>query len=100
MVRVRANKFKLIAILLLFVSGCSTQFERRYDEAERLRVDAAALGAEWLQTEQLLADARKAAERSDTNLALALVEEARFQAEAAIRQAEHEADAWPGRVVH
>jgi hypothetical protein len=98
--RAHANKYLLILMLLLFVAGCSTQFERRYDEAERLRADAAAMGAEWLQTEQLLADARKTAEQGDRNAALALVEEARFQAEAAIRQADHEADAWRDRVVH
>jgi hypothetical protein len=98
--RVRASKGLCIVLLLpLLVAGCSTEFERRYAEAERLRVDAAAMDAEWLNTGDLLLQARRAAEAGDTDEALALVAEARFQAEAAIRQAEHEADAWRDRVV-
>ena len=42
---------------------------------------------------------REAAEQGDTSAALVLVEEARFQAEAAMRQAEYEEDAWRDRVV-
>ena len=97
--RVRASKGLIIAALVLLTTGCSSQFERRYAEAERMRLEAAAAGAEWLQTEALLAASREAAEQGDTNEALALVDEAKFQAEAALRQAEFEADAWRDRVV-
>jgi hypothetical protein len=97
--RVRVNKGLTAAVLALLATGCSTEFERRYAEAQRMRLDAAAVGAEWLQTEELLAASREAAGQGDTSAALALVEEALFQAEAAIRQAEYEADAWRGRVV-
>lgn len=99
MARVRVSRGLWIVLLVLLAAGCSTEFERRYAEAERLRADAAAMDAEWLNTEDLLVQARRAAEAGDTDEALALVAEARFQAEAAIRQAEHEADAWRDRVV-
>ena len=42
---------------------------------------------------------RLIAEGRMTPAGLALVEEAKFQAEAALRQAEYEADAWRDRVV-
>lgn len=95
----RASRRLFIASLLLVAAGCSTQFERRYAEAEQLRLDAAAVGAEWLGTENLLRAAIDANEQGDADEALELVEEARFQAEAAIRQAEHESGAWRDRVV-
>ena len=95
----RASRRLFIASLLLVVAGCSTEFERRYAEAEQLRLDAAAVGAEWLGTENLLRAAIDANEQGDADEALELVEEARFQAEAAIRQAEHESGAWRERVV-
>ena len=97
--RVRASKAIAAAAAVLLAAGCSTEFERRYAEAEQLRLDAAAAGAEWLQTEELLAASREAAEEGDTSAALALVEEAKFQAEAAMRQAEDESEAWRDRVV-
>lgn len=97
--RARASKALLIALLVLLTAGCSTEFERRYAEAERLRGEAAAMGAEWLGTQGLLEAARDAVEQGEDDRALVLVEEARFQAEAAIRQAEHESDAWRDRVV-
>ena len=100
MVPVHANK-RLITTLLLAMtlSACATDFERRYAEAEDMRAEAAALGWEWIETEKLLDQAREAAANGDDMAALELVEKARFQAEAAIRQAEHEAEAWKGRVV-
>ncbi len=96
---VRASRRLFIASLLLVAAGCSTEFERRYAEAEQLRLDAAAVGAEWLGTENLLEAAIDAYEQGGPDEALELVEEARFQAEAAIRQAEHESGAWRDRVV-
>jgi curli biogenesis system outer membrane secretion channel CsgG len=95
----RASRRLLIASLLLVAAGCSTEFERRYAEAEQLRMDAAATGAEWLGTGKLLEAAVDAKEQGDSDTALELVEEAKFQAEAAIRQAEHESGAWRERVV-
>ena len=102
MVPARANRFlSALAILAaaLAGAGCTTVFEQRLAEAERLRVEAASAGAEWLQTGGLLDQARDEAARGDTDAAQALVDEARFQAEAALRQAEYESAAWQERVI-
>jgi hypothetical protein len=102
MVPARANRSgALLGVLaaVLTVAGCTTTFERRLAEAEQLRLEAAAAGAEWLQTESLLDQARDEAAQGDTDAALVLVDKARFQAEAALRQAEFEATAWQERVI-
>lgn len=74
-------------------------FKQSYDEAGCLRRAAAAAGAEWLETENLLLRSLEDSEGGHWDSALALVEKARFQAEQALRQAEHEAEAWKHRVV-
>ena len=102
MVPARVNRFTgtmVILAAMLTAAGCTTVFEQRLAEAEHLRAEAAAAGAEWLQTEALLDQARDAAARGDTDAALALVDKARFQSEAALRQAEYEATAWQDRVI-
>ena len=102
MVPARVNRFirtMVILAAMLAAAGCTTVFEQRLAEAEHLRAEAAAAGAEWLQTEALLDQARDAAARGDTDAALALVDKARFQSEAALRQAEYEATAWQDRVI-
>lgn len=89
----------MLIMALIASSGCATRFEQRFDEAERLRAEAAAAGSEWLETGSLLQQAKDAEANGDRETALKLVEQARFQAEMAIRQAQHEADAWADRVV-
>jgi hypothetical protein len=84
---------------LLLMTGCATEFERRYDEAESLRVQAAEQGYEWIGTKKLLDQAAAAAEEGDTGRALELTEQARLQATAALEQAEREEEAWRRRVV-
>lgn len=100
MVLARVNR-RVIACfsILLLTAGCASEFERRYDEAERLRVQAAEQGYEWIGTKKLLDQAAAAADEGDTDTALELAEQARFQAEAALQQAERENDAWRRRVV-
>lgn len=92
-------KLIVIATALVSLSACSTEFEKRLAEAERTRVMAADAGAEWLQTEELIKQAKTEAAGGDTERANALLELAQFQAETAIKQAQHEADAWSSRVV-
>ena len=75
------------------------QYKRLYDEAECLRRAAAAKGAEWLETEKLLLRSIEEAGNGRWENALLLVQEARLQAEQALHQAEHEAEAWKGRVL-
>jgi hypothetical protein len=102
MVPVRANRSGLAVIILAAVfaaAGCTTTFERQWTEAEQLRLEAAAAGAEWLQTEALLDQARDEAAEGDMDAAWELVDKARFQSEAAVRQAEYESTAWQNRVI-
>ena len=86
--RALANRRSLRRLMLITVlialTGCATEFERRFDEAERLRSEAAAADSEWLETGDLLAQAQQAASRDDLDAAMVLVERARFQAEMAI----------------
>ena len=98
----RVNRFirtMVILATMLAAAGCTTVFEQRLAEAEHLRADAAAAGVEWLQTEALLDQARDAAAQGDTDAAMTLVDKARFQSEAALRQAEYESTAWQDRVI-
>lgn len=104
MARARASNRALAGLTLLALlwgaSGCSTSgFEKRFDEADRLRQQAAARGYEWVGTADLLEQARATASEGDTDTALELVEQARFQAEAALQQADYESEAWRRRVV-
>ena len=92
-------KLIVMATILVAQSGCSTGLEKRFAEAERMRMMAADAGAEWLQTEKLIKQAKTEAARRDTERANSLLELAQFQAETAIKQAQHEADAWSSRVV-
>jgi len=87
------------AAVMLVAAGCATEFERRFDEAEHLRRQAAAEGYEWVATAGLLEQAKGLAADGDTEGALRLVEQARFQSAAALEQAEREAQAWKGRVL-
>lgn len=79
--------------------GCASEFEQRFDDAERLRQQAAAEGYEWIATAGLLEQAEALAADGDAEHALALVEQARLQSAAALEQAEREAEAWKGRVL-
>jgi len=100
--RVRGSSLVFALSLLAMLtaaSGCATDFEKRLAEAERLRAQAAAAGSEWLETESLLNQAVEEADRDNMDAAFQLLDKARFQAETAIAQAQHEADAWAGRVV-
>jgi len=74
-------------------------FRQSYDKAECLRRAAAAKGFEWLETEALLHQAQEEAEKANWETAYRLVQKAQFQAEAALQQAELEAEAWKRRVV-
>ena len=86
------------AAVALVAAGCASEFERRFDEAEGLRQQAAAQGYEWIGTAGLLEKAEALAADGDTENALALVEQARFQSATALEQAEREGKAWKGRV--
>lgn len=89
----------LLAALLAGTVACESRFERQYAEAERWRLRAADAGFEWIDTAALLEQARQAQQAGDEETALQLVARARFQAEAAVKQSEYEAEAWQERVI-
>ena len=98
----RASKFRiggLTLLLAVLTSGCASEFERRYEEAEGLRMQAAEKGYEWIATANLLEQARTESDAGNAEAALELTDKARFQAEAALQQAEREQEAWQRRVV-
>jgi len=99
--RVSRVSMRLLVLVtaLITVSGCATEFDRRYAAAERLQAEAAAAGAEWLETGKLMDQANKEAAGGNMDAAFSLLDKAQFQAETAIKQAEYEADAWVNRVV-
>ena len=103
MARVRASsKFAglvLPIVLSIGLSGCMSHFEMEYETADRWRIAAADAGYEWIGTEELLQQAEAAHAAGDFELAFELVDKARLQGVAAGKQAEHEAEAWRGRVV-
>jgi len=92
-------KLIVMATAVISFSACTTDFEKRVAEAERMRVMAAEAGGEWIQTEGLIEQAKKEADLGDMERANSLLELAQFQAETAIKQAQHEANAWSSRVV-
>ena len=92
----------IIAIALPALAGCAdepSEFDTQFAAAERLRLEAAGARYEWLETAQLLEQARTEADAGNLDEAFALVDKARLQAEAAIMQAENEGEAWRSRVL-
>lgn len=79
--------------------GQEESFRHAFDTADCLRKAAATQRAEWLETEKLLQRSLELADTGEWEKALQLVQKAHFQAVTAIQQAEHEAEAWKGRVV-
>lgn len=68
-------------------------------QAEAARRTAAGLGAEWLETGEIIEQARRAADQGNWGQAATLAEQALSQGELAVAQAEREAEAWRARVV-
>ena len=103
MARVRASsnvvRLVLPIVLSIGLSGCMSHFEMEYETADRWRIAAADAGYEWIETEKLLQQSKEARDAGDFELAFELVDKARLQGVAAVKQAEHEAEAWRGRVV-
>jgi len=100
MAPVRASKFIItVAIMLLAACSVADDIDARLAEAEDLLQQAAEAGYEWLETAALLEQARTEMANGNLDSALALIEKAQFQAEAALIQAEHEAEAWRSRVL-
>lgn len=85
-----------LAAATLLVAGCATQTVSKPADAESAaaaiaaaeasRAAAAAVGYEWRDTAQMIADARKAAEEKDFDKAVKLAGQAEQQGQAAVAQ--------------
>lgn len=74
------------------------QFKQAIKEAECFSSSASSANAEWLETAGLIELARHAATQENWDQAVHYALKARFQALAALKQAEYEAEAWKRRV--
>ena len=77
-----------------FAANSETDFISAYARADTAEQEADRLRNQWLATEAALADARKAAEKQDFEMAIAAAKEAEALARASIFQATSEKDAW------
>jgi hypothetical protein len=88
----------LMVLLLASVScsaaGAEAEFKQAYATADAAEKEAGRLRNQWLATEAALAEARKAAEKSDFGRAIAAAKEAEALAKASIFQATSEKEAW------
>ena len=67
--------------------------------AEAARKAAAEAKFEWNTTAPLIEEAKAAAAAGDFDKAVDLATKAKFQGDAAVAQAKHEAEAWKGAVI-
>ena len=74
-------------------------FESLVNVAECYRKAASSVGAEWLNTEEIITLARQEADQNNWDEALTLANKAMFQAVSAVQQAKHESEAWKNRVL-
>ncbi len=75
-------------------ASTESDFRQAYATADAAEKEAGRLRNQWLATEAALTDARKAAEKSDFDSAVAAAKEAEALAKASIFQATSEKDAW------
>ena len=75
-------------------ASTETDFKQAIAAADAAEKEAGRLRNQWLATESALTDARKAAEKSDFDGAIAAAKEAEALAKASIFQATSEKNAW------
>ncbi|MGH1540293.1 MAG: hypothetical protein ACRBHB_07715 [Arenicella sp.] len=85
------------ALVSVNVSAAS-DFEKAWADADKLRQDAAAVQHEWTGAKKLLASAKEANEKGDSDKAMKLVAKALEQSKDALAQYEREKEAWKNRV--
>jgi hypothetical protein len=77
-----------------FAANTEADFKQAYAAADAAEKEAGRLRNQWLPTEAALTEARKAAESSDFDRAVAAAKEAEALAKASIFQATSEKEAW------
>jgi hypothetical protein len=75
-------------------ANTEADFKQAYAAAEAAEREAGILRNRWLATEAALADARKAADKSDFERALSAAKQAEALAKASVFQATSEKEAW------
>jgi hypothetical protein len=75
-------------------AGSEADFKAAYAAADAAEKQAGLLRNQWLATEAALTEAKKAAEKSDFDRAVAAAKQAEVLAKASIFQATSEKDAW------
>jgi hypothetical protein len=78
----------------VFAGGTEADFKQAYAVADAAEKEAGRLRNQWLATEAALTEARKAAEKTDFDRAVAAAKEAEALAKASIFQATSEKEAW------
>ena len=77
-----------------FAANTEADYKQAYAAADAAEKEAGRVRNQWLPTEAALAEARKAAENSDFDRAVAAAKEAEALAKASIFQATSEKEAW------
>jgi hypothetical protein len=78
----------------VLAAGSETDFKTAYAVAEAANREAGRLRNQWTVTAEVLADAKKAADRGDFDRAVVSAKEAEALARASIFQATSEKEAW------
>jgi hypothetical protein len=97
---IRTSTLSLVATLLIpgatsaLAAGSEADFKAAYAAAEAANQEAASLRNQWTTTAAALADAKRAAEASDFDQAVASSKKAEALAKASIFQATSEKEAW------
>jgi hypothetical protein len=104
--REASMKLALAAALLIaggtsaLAASSEADFKAAYAAAEAANKEAGALRNQWTTTAQVLADAKKAADKGAFDQAVAQSKEAEALAKASIYQAESEKEAWKALEIH
>ena len=104
LLKVSLGLFGMIAAIsgngMALATSTETDFNQAYAAADAAEREAGRLRNQWIATEAALTEARKAAEKSDFDRAVAAAKEAEALAKASIFQAKSEREAWKKLEIH
>lgn len=97
---IKRSVLSVATLLVMLAAPClkADDFTTQWDEADAVRMQAAEMGYEWRDTAKILETAKVENEAGNSDLAMALVAQAREQSLDAIAQAERESENWMARV--
>lgn len=88
----------VVCIVFSTFSIASTEFDTAWQEADKLRLESAAVNHEWTTAKKLLKNAKEAQTKGETDKAMKLVAKAKQQSLNALAQYDREKTAWKSRV--